>query len=95
MDLILNNIRNGVSTGERTFVHCNNGAHASGFVGAVVLRSFCGLGSKPAVSYWGRTLGGYPLQEPNRGSLMRRLSTYPIRTELELSNSEKSRLGCP
>lgn len=95
MNLILNNVQKGFSTGERTFVHCNNGAHASGYVGAIALRSFCGVESSSAVTYWDRTLGGYPLQEPNRSSLMRRLVNYPIRAELELSSSDKSKFGCP
>lgn len=95
MSLVLDNINAGLSSGARTFIHCNNGAHASGFVAAVALRAFCGISTEEAVRYWGRTLGGYPLQEPNRSTLMNRLRNYPIRNELELSESDKSRLGCP
>lgn len=37
------------------FVHCNNGAHASGYVAAIALRQFCGLSADDALKYWNRT----------------------------------------
>lgn len=95
IDLILDNINAGLSTGQKTFIHCYNGAHASGFVAGVVLRSFCGISEDQAVSYWNRTLGGYPLHEPNRTKLLQRLRNYSVRNELELRGSEKSRFNCP
>lgn len=95
IDLILNNINSGLRTREKTFIHCYNGAHASGFVAGVVLRTFCGISGDEAANYWNRTLGGYPLQEPNRSKLLNRLRNYLVRNELELSRADKARFGCP
>lgn len=95
MNRILDDIRTGLSSNEKTFVHCNNGAHASGFVAAVALRTFCGVSAEQAVSYWEKTLNGYALQEPNRSNLMNRLRNYPVRQDLELSAGEKQSFGCP
>lgn len=92
---ILNNINAGLSTGQKTFVHCYNGAHASGFVAAIALRTFCGMSGDDAAKYWDKTLGGYPLQEPNRTKLLNRLRSYSVRTELELSPNQKIQYGCP
>jgi protein-tyrosine phosphatase len=95
MNRILEDIHAGFTTKEKTFVHCNNGAHASGFVAAIALRTFCGLSADRAISYWDRTLNGYPLQEPNRSNLMKRIRNYPVRQELELSAGQKQTYGCP
>lgn len=95
MNVILGNINSGLQSGEKTFVHCYNGAHASGFVAAIALRSFCGMSGDQAVSYWDKTLNGYPLEEPNRSRLMAHIRNYPVRGELELSEAQKSRFGCP
>jgi len=95
MNRILENIHASFASKEQTFVHCNNGAHASGFVAAITLRTFCGISAEKAVDYWNRTLNGYALQEPNRSSLMKRIRNYPIRPELELSAGQKQSFGCP
>ncbi len=95
MDRIIDDIRSGFTSKDKTFVHCNNGAHASGYVAAVVLRTFCGMTADSAVDYWQKTLGGYPLQEPNRSRLMIRLRNYPIRQDIELNAHEKASFGCP
>jgi hypothetical protein len=95
MNRILEDIHASFSSKEQTFVHCNNGAHASGFVAAITLRTFCGISAEKAVDYWNRTLNGYALQEPNRSSLMKRIRNYPIRAELELSAGQKQTFGCP
>ena len=34
------------------YLHCWNGWHASGFLGAVALRQFCGYSPQEAVNYW-------------------------------------------
>lgn len=81
-------------TGEKTFVHCNNGAHASGFVAAIALRTFCGISGDQAVRYWDKTLAGYDLQEPNRSGLMKRIRNYSPRSNLKLNEGQKSRFGC-
>ena len=95
MNRILENIHAGLTSKEKTYVHCNNGAHASGFVAAIALRTFCGISADRAVSYWDRTLNGYPLQEPNRSNLMKRIRAYSVRADLELSEGQKQSFGCP
>jgi len=95
MNRILENIHASFTSKEHTFVHCNNGAHASGFVAAIALRTFCGMTADKAIAYWGRTLNGYPLQEPNRSNLMRRIREYPVRQDLELNAGQKESFGCP
>lgn len=95
MNRILEDIHQGLTTKEQTFVHCHNGAHASGFVAAIALRTFCGISAEKAISYWDRTLNGYALQEPNRSSLMKRIANYPVRAELELNSAQKQAYGCP
>lgn len=95
MNRILENIHAGLTSKEKTFVHCNNGAHASGFVAAIALRTFCGISADKAISYWDRTLNGYPLQEPNRSNLMKRIRNYQVREDLELNAGQKQSYGCP
>jgi len=34
------------------YLHCWNGWHASGFIGAVILKQFCGYSDLEAVTYW-------------------------------------------
>lgn len=95
MDRILENIDKSFTSKEKTFVHCHNGAHASGFAAAIAFRTFCGMSADKAIAYWDRTLNGYALQEPNRSSLMKRIRNYPVRQELELSAGQKQSFGCP
>ncbi len=95
MNRIINDVHASLSLKEKTFVHCNNGAHASGFVGAIILRTFCAMSAENAVTYWKNHLGGYPLQEPNQSSLLKRIRDYPVRTDLELSAGLKQSFGCP
>ncbi|MFS4460538.1 hypothetical protein [Bdellovibrio sp. HCB2-146] len=95
MNRILEAIHASFTSKEKTFVHCNNGAHASGYVAAIALRTFCGISAEKAISYWDRTLNGYPLQEPNRTNLMNRIRKYQIRAELELNAGQKQAYGCP
>lgn len=49
---ILEAISDGLEGRGRVFVHCHNGAHASGYVAAAALRQFCGYSSSQAMSYW-------------------------------------------
>lgn len=95
MNRILEDIHASFTSKEHTFVHCNNGAHASGYVAAIALRTFCGISADKAISYWDRTLNGYPLQEPNRSNLMKRIRNYPVRADLELNSAQKETYGCP
>lgn len=91
-DLINENIAKGLTTGEKTFIHCNNGAHATGFTAAVALRQFCGLSGEQAVKYWNDSLGGYPLQEPNRTSVHNKIRAFV--PTLNLNSAQKAALGC-
>lgn len=52
---ILEAINAGLKGGGRVFVHCFNGAHASGFVAAVALRQFCRYSGGQAMDYWSQT----------------------------------------
>ncbi len=94
IDKTLDNIESGMRTREKTFVHCNNGAHASGFVAAIALRTFCGISGDQAVKYWDKTLKGYDLQEPNRPKLMSRIRNYQPRSNLKLNEGQRSAFGC-
>lgn len=87
---ILDNVERGLRTKEKTFVHCNNGAHASGYIAAVALKAFCGTSSESAVKYWDRTLSGYALQEPNRSKLMDRVRNYQPDGKYMLNAGQKS-----
>jgi len=52
---IMQAIDSGLRGGGRVFVHCHNGAHASGYVAAIALRQFCGYSSDQAFAYWNKT----------------------------------------
>lgn len=87
-DVILPAIYEGVRSGKKVFVHCNNGAHMSGLHAALALRQFCGISGESAFSYWEKNLNGYPLQEPNRSILLKRIvnfqpKNWPISPELK------------
>lgn len=58
------------------FVHCNNGAHASGFVAAVALRQFCGVSGAEAFQYWRAKTGSYGDSPPARGRIERDLRNF-------------------
>jgi hypothetical protein len=91
-DLIIENVTKGLTTGEKTFIHCNNGAHATGYASAVALRQFCGLSAEQAVKYWNDSLGGYPLQEPNRGKVHNTIRAFT--PKMNLNEAQKAALGC-
>jgi len=56
------------------FIHCHNGAHASGAVAAIALRQFCGMSGEQAMAYWSRTnTYGTP---PGIGSIQRRVHGF-------------------
>ena len=94
-DLVIANVAQGLTTGEKTFIHCNNGAHATGYVAAVALRQFCGLSGEQAVNYWNSSLGGYPLQEPNRSAVHNRIRSFSPSADMQLNNAQRAALGCP
>lgn len=71
---VLEAINAGLHGGGRVFVHCNNGAHASGFTAAVALRQFCRYTSEEAMAYWSKTnTYGIP---PGIGTIRRNLDTF-------------------
>lgn len=78
--------------GGKVFVHCYNGAHASGYVAAVAMKQFCGLSSDQAFAYWKKTLGGYDLSPKGKASIQKRIANYSVDASLTLSASERSQL---
>lgn len=90
-DVILQATYKAIQNGKKVFVHCHNGAHMSGFHAALALRQFCGLSGDAAFAYWDQTLNGYPLQEPNRSVLHRRMVNFQPKN-WELTAEQKSAL---
>jgi hypothetical protein len=52
---VLEAVNAGLHGGGRVFVHCHNGAHASGFTAAAALRQFCRYSAAEAMAYFNRT----------------------------------------
>lgn len=73
---ILEAISYGMDSGQRVFVHCNNGAHASGYIAALALRQFCGYSSSKAFSYWEGHVGIYGKTPPARDKIQKRLKAF-------------------
>ena len=73
--------------------HCWNGWHASGFVGAITLRQFCGFTGDQAVAYWNLNTDGN-----NKGTgyddLRARIRAFTPYAGMRLSAEEKAEL-CP
>jgi hypothetical protein len=71
---VLEAVDAGLRGGGKVFVHCHNGAHASGFVAAIALRQFCGYSADPALSYWVKTnTYGNP---PGLGTIKSKLRSF-------------------
>lgn len=71
---VMNAISSGLEGGGRVFVHCNNGAHASGYVAAIALRQFCGYSASAAMNYFDKTnTYGKP---PGYGKIKSGLNSY-------------------
>ena len=88
---IIANIYDGVKSGHRTFVHCHNGAHASGIVAAMALREFCDYSGDKAFNYWVQKAKTNPLPEKNVGIIRGRLMNYqPF--GFDISASDKAAL---
>lgn len=82
---IMQAVSAGLQGGGRVFVHCNNGAHASGYVGAVALRQFCRYTSDEAMAYWHKTnTYGIP---PGIGRIKKEVSSYSIQSGMAASSS--------
>ena len=71
---VLQAINAGLQGGGKVFVHCNNGAHASGFTAAIALRQFCRYTADEAMAYWGKTnTYGIP---PGIGRIRKEVSAF-------------------
>jgi hypothetical protein len=82
---ILEAIDAGLRGGGKVFVHCNNGAHASGFVAAIALRQFCGYSAEQALNYWYKTnTYGNP---PGLGTIKAKLRAFTPVSSLSTSPS--------
>lgn len=95
VDEILGNVAQGLNSGEKTFVHCNNGAHASGLQAALALRQFCGVSGAEAFRYWQNNLGGYPLAEPYLSAIRRRIMNFSPRQSMAVAPGQSDLIGCP
>ena len=87
---ILASVLDGVRTGTKTFVHCYNGAHASGIVAAVALRQFCGYAGDAAFDYWKGSMGGYALPEANILKIRSRIYGFVPDPNLYLTAQEQA-----
>jgi hypothetical protein len=92
MTPMLEEIYRGIKSGSKVFVHCNNGAHASGLVGAMALRQFCGYSAEAAFKYWNSHLAGYALQPENVAGIKRRISKFVPSANLKLTPAEQAQV---
>lgn len=88
---ILASVLNGMRSGTRVFVHCYNGAHASGIVAALALRQFCGLTGEAAFNYWTGSMGGYDLPAASIGKIQNRINGFVPDPNLSLTPEEQAR----
>ncbi len=88
---ILISILDGMRLGTRVFVHCYNGAHASGVVAAVALRQFCGLPGEAAFNYWTGSMGGYDLPAASIAKIRNRINGFVPDPGLVLTDDEQVR----
>lgn len=89
---MMDEIYRGIKSGSRVFVHCNNGAHASGLVGAFALRQFCGYSADAAFKYWNSKLSGYALQPENVAGIRRRISNFQVNPSMTLTPAEQAQV---
>ena len=52
---ILQSINSALGNGTKVFIHCHNGAHATGYVAAIAMRQFCGFDGDQAMKYFDKT----------------------------------------
>ena len=74
------------------YAHCWNGWHASGYVGAVALRQFCGFTGPQAVKYWNATAKGASKAEHD--GTRERITKFKPFSEFSLTDEEQAAL-CP
>lgn len=89
-ELILDSLRHPEKGG--VYVHCWNGWHASGYIGAVALRQFCGFTGEQGVKYWNATAkGASKAEHDSTRDRIRKFKPFP---EYTLTDEEKALL-CP
>lgn len=89
---VMEEVYRGIKSGSRVFVHCNNGAHASGLVGAFALRQFCGYSADAAFKYWNSNLNGYALQPQNVAGIRRRITNFQPSSSMTLTPAEQAQV---
>ncbi|NOQ75179.1 MAG: OmpA family protein [Crocinitomix sp.] len=75
------------------YLHCWNGWHASGFIGAVILKQFCDYSSWDAVNYWDLGTDGANTS-PRYQTQRERIKDFESYPEFEISDSLQECL-CP
>jgi len=84
------NIIKGKSQGP-IYGHCWNGWHASGYVGAVLLKQFCGYSDQRALDYWVKNTDG---GSAGHESVMAQVTAFKPISKYQIS-AEESALICP
>ena len=80
------------SVGAKTFVHCYNGAHASGYIAALALRQFCGVNGGQAFDYWQRALNGFALPPASVNFVRNKLQTFVPNGSMQLTPAQQAQL---
>ncbi|MFT5820760.1 MAG: outer membrane protein OmpA-like peptidoglycan-associated protein [Crocinitomix sp.] len=75
------------------YLHCWNGWHASGYIGAVILKQFCDYSSWDAVNYWDLGTDGANTS-PRYQTQRERIKDFESYPEFDISDSLKECL-CP
>ena len=68
------------------YFHCWNGWHASGFIGAIVLKQFCGFSNLEAVNYWDLCTDGTNIS-PRYNTIRARIKAFEPYEDFVLSDS--------
>jgi hypothetical protein len=74
------------------YAHCWNGWHASGYLGAVALRQFCGFTGAEAVRYWNQTAKG--ASNADHDSTKDRITKFKPFPEYVLTDEQRAAM-CP
>lgn len=74
------------------YVHCWNGWHASGYIGAFALKQFCGVSGSDAVKYWIKNADG--TDDGSYEEHKKRIRDFVPYTDLNIDSSAQARV-CP
>lgn len=74
------------------YAHCWNGWHASGFVGALSLRQFCGMSGADAVAYWIKNTDG--TDDGSYAEHKRKIRDFTPYNDLKIDAATQARV-CP